>query len=155
MLGQVTSDAPVEPVRSVAVLTHMGRPEAVDAATRLVGGLLAAGLDVAVPDEDREILTHRLRRPISALVFPQSIQAGIEADEPLPYELMVVLGGDGTILRAADAVMTSDIPLRGVNLGHVGFLAESELSEIDNRVAHVGGGWTASEERSTIEVTLR
>jgi len=155
MLGQVTSEAPAGPVRRVAVLTHMGRPEAVDAATRLVGGLLAAGLDVAVPDEDREILTERLGRPISALILPQSTDEGIEAVEPLPYELMVVLGGDGTILRAAEVVMTSDIPLLGVNLGHVGFLAEAESSEIDNIVAQVVGCSYAVEERFTIEVTLR
>src|SRR3954447_23817624 len=68
---------------------------------------------------------------------------------------MVVLGGDGTILRAAEVVMTSDIPLLGVNLGHVGFLAEAESSEIDNIVAQVVGCSYAVEERFTIEVTLR
>jgi NAD+ kinase len=139
----------------VAVLTHMGRPEAIDAATRLVGGLLNAGLDVAVPAEDREVLTERLGRPMSELVPPRLEPADREATAPLPYELMVVLGGDGTILRGAEWVMSSDIPLLGVNLGHVGFLAEAESSEIDNIVAHVVGCSYTVEERFTIEVTLR
>lgn len=39
-------------------------------------------------------------------------------------ELAVVLGGDGTILRAAQAIRGSSVPLLGVNLGHVGFLAQ-------------------------------
>jgi NAD+ kinase len=78
-----------------------------------------------------------------------------EAAEPLPYELMVVLGGDGTILRGAEWVMSSDIPLLGVNLGHVGFLAEAESSEIDNIVAHVVACSYTVEERFTIDVTLR
>ncbi|WP_344801150.1 NAD kinase [Microlunatus ginsengisoli] len=144
-----------ECARRVAVLTHMGRPEAVDAATRLVGGLLTAGLDVAVPTEDRPVLEERLGRSISELVPPRIEQGEIEAAERLPYELMVVLGGDGTILRGAEWVMSSDIPLLGVNLGHVGFLAEAESSEIDSIVAHVVACSYTVEERFTIEVTLR
>ena len=42
----------------------------------------------------------------------------------------MVLGGDGTILRAAELVRDYEVPLLGVNLGHVGFLAESEREEL-------------------------
>ena len=56
-------------------------------------------------------------------------------DEAHGIELMVVLGGDGTILRGAEWVLASEIPLLGVNLGHIGFLAEAESSEIDSIVA--------------------
>lgn len=45
-------------------------------------------------------------------------------------EIAVVLGGDGTILRGAEVTLTRDIPLLGINLGHVGFLAEVEKPEI-------------------------
>lgn len=45
-------------------------------------------------------------------------------------EVAVVLGGDGTILRGAEVTLTRDIPLLGINLGHVGFLAEVEKPEI-------------------------
>ena len=68
---------------------------------------------------------------------------------------MVVLGGDGTILRGAEWVVASEIPLLGVNLGHVGFLAEAESSEIDTIVAHVVDRSYTVEERFTIDVTLR
>jgi NAD+ kinase len=54
------------------------------------------------------------------------------------FELVIVLGGDGTILRSAEMVRSSDVPLLGVNLGHVGFLAEIEknsLGEIADQVA--------------------
>jgi len=53
------------------------------------------------------------------------------------FELVIVLGGDGTILRSAEMVRSSDVPLLGVNLGHVGFLAEIEknsLGEIADQV---------------------
>ena len=45
-------------------------------------------------------------------------------------EVAVVLGGDGTILRGAEVTLNRDIPLLGINLGHVGFLAEVEKPEI-------------------------
>ena len=53
-------------------------------------------------------------------------------------EIVVVLGGDGTILRAAELVHCTRVPILGVNLGHVGFLAEFEsfqMSEAIRRVA--------------------
>ena len=68
---------------------------------------------------------------------------------------MLVLGGDGTILRGAEKVITSDTPLLGVNLGHVGFLAEAEAAEIDSIVEHVVNRTYTVEERFTIDVTLR
>jgi len=54
------------------------------------------------------------------------------------FELVIVLGGDGTMLRSAEMVRSSNVPLLGVNLGHVGFLAEIEknsLDEIADKVA--------------------
>ena len=68
---------------------------------------------------------------------------------------MIVLGGDGTILRGAEWVLASDTPLLGVNLGHVGFLAEAESSEIDSIVRHVVDCSYTVEERFTIDVTVR
>jgi len=66
-----------------------------------------------------------------------------------------VLGGDGSILRATEWVLTADVPLLGVNLGHVGFLAEAESSEIDSIVTRIVQRSYTVEERSTIEVVLR
>ena len=68
---------------------------------------------------------------------------------------MIVLGGDGTILRGAEWVMASDTPLLGVNLGHVGFLAEAESSEIDSIVERVVDRSYRVEERFTIDLQVR
>ena len=68
---------------------------------------------------------------------------------------MVVLGGDGTILRGAEWALEAAVPLLGVNLGHVGFLAEAESSEVDSIVDHVVHRSFTVEERFTIEVILR
>ena len=100
-------------VRRVAVLPHMGRPAAVEAATRLVEGLNAAGILSALPANDLAALDPKLAHAMVPLTKPVTLEDGIE--------LMVVLGGDGTILRGAEWVVASEIPLLGVNLGHVGF----------------------------------
>jgi NAD+ kinase len=148
--GQPTgqpSGARPDSARRVAVLTHMGRPAAIAAATRLIEGLSAAGIVAAVPADDISALDPRLEHGMTPLNKPVSLDDRIE--------LMVVLGGDGTILRGTEWVMPSEIPLLGVNLGHVGFLAEAESSEIDTIVTHVVERSYTVEERFTIDVTLR
>ena len=70
MLSQVT--------RTVAVLTHMGRPAAIDAATRLVEGLSAAGVVAALPDADLGQLDPRLAHAVRPLPKPVNEAHGIE-----------------------------------------------------------------------------
>ena len=65
---------------------------------------------------------------ISDVDIPGIIKSTLE-DLP-QLEVAVVLGGDGTMLRAAEVAQERDIPLLGVNLGHVGFLSEVERSKI-------------------------
>jgi NAD+ kinase len=155
MLWRVTppeSPAPgVHPAgRRVAVVTHLGRREAVETAAGLIEKLAAAGITAVVSAADAAILGER--------VAHASLVGAAEhcfADQIRDVELMLVLGGDGTILRGAEKVIASDTPLLGVNLGHVGFLAEAEAAEIDSIVDHVVHRTYTVEERFTIDVTLR
>jgi len=157
MLCQVTEapdhldeQRPATPTRPrrIGVLTHVGRPAAVDVASRLIEGLLAAGLVPALPAEDLHALDPRLAEASATLTRPTH-------EGPEAIELLVVLGGDGTILRGAEWVLSADLPLLGVNLGHVGFLAEAESSEVDSIVEHIVAGSYTVEERFTTQVTLR
>lgn len=133
--------------RRVAVLTHMGRPAAIVAATRLIEGLLKAGITSALPEGDADCLPPALAAAVVPLEPPDLTSPDME--------LMIVLGGDGSILRGTEWVLRADVPLLGVNLGHVGFLAEAESSEIDSIVDRVVQRSYAVEERSTIDVALR
>lgn len=69
-------------------------------------------------------------------------------------DLVMVLGGDGTILRASELVRGSDVPLLGVNLGHVGFLAESERADLAQTVQWVVEREYTVEERMAIDVSV-
>jgi NAD+ kinase len=149
MLWQVSApNGKEDSGRRVAVLTHPRRPAAIASAVRLVEGLSAAGIEIAMPAEDMAGLGSHLTGRVSELIRP-SVEGAAVA------ELMIVLGGDGTILRGAEWVMASDTPLLGVNLGHVGFLAEAESSEIDWIVERVVERSYRVEERFTIDVQLR
>ena len=70
-------------------------------------------------------------------------------------ELAIVLGGDGTILRAAEVTRGSAAPLLGVNLGHIGFLAESERDDMDDAVRRVIARDYRVEERLALEVRVK
>jgi len=94
-------------IRSVAFLVNPSRPEAISAAGELAPLLFSAGFSLyTISDIDIEGI-----KKVSAEDLPE-------------IEIAVVLGGDGTILRAAEITLARKIPLLGINLGHVGFLAE-------------------------------
>jgi NAD+ kinase len=141
-------------IRRIAVLTHTGRDEAIKAANRLITGLTGAGLVCVLPAADlKQLRLSQADRQIEVLTEDDPV-VGLGAGESPGIELIVILGGDGTILRGAEWVVASDIPLLGVNLGHVGFLAEAESSEIDSIVETVVQRSYRVEERSTIDVRI-
>lgn len=134
--------------RKIAVLTHPQRDEAITAASRLVTGLSRHGVTSVLPADDAAVRSGRLPADVEIV--------SADASDPIAdCELMVVLGGDGTILRGGEWVVNADIPLLGVNLGHVGFLAEAESSEIDAIVDHIVQRSYTVEERSTIDVSVQ
>lgn len=69
-------------------------------------------------------------------------------------DLAVVLGGDGSFLRAADLAHGADIPLIGINMGHVGFLAEREIDGIWEALDRVVAGQFTIKNRITIDVSI-
>jgi NAD+ kinase len=100
-------------IRSVAFLVNPSRPEAISAADELAPLLFSAGFSLyTISDIDIEGI-----KKVAAADLPE-------------IELAVVLGGDGTILRAAEVTLTRKIPLLGINLGNVGFLAEVDRPTI-------------------------
>ncbi len=132
--------------RRVLLLTHTGRDEARDVARAVAAALLAHGLVVRLLEDEAK----ELDLPPSEGV--ESV--GPEQVGPTECELVLVIGGDGTILRAAELTHGTTTPLLGVNLGHVGFLAEAESEDVEKMIEMIVGRRYESEERLTLDVDV-
>lgn len=85
---------------------------------------------VRAAEELAEILSHQNFELVTPTDVSIANIAPVKTEDIGEVEVAVVLGGDGTILRGAEVTLTREIPLLGINLGHVGFLAEVEKPEI-------------------------
>lgn len=132
--------------RTVTVSLHGQRPAAHEAASRFVRGMHAHQIVCLAKPEQIELLAGSV---------PEGSLRALTDDDGAASELAVVFGGDGNILRAAEWALSFDIPVLGVNLGHVGFLAELESHEADSLVDHVVNRRYTVEERMTIETVVR
>jgi NAD+ kinase len=130
--------------RTVLVTAHTGRAAAVASARLVVDMLLAAGVGVRVVDAEAAELNC-----VGAEVVPSTPEAARDA------EMVIVLGGDGTLLRVAEMTRPAGVPLLGVNLGHVGFLAEAESDDLPDVIDRVISRRYTVEERMTVDVTVR
>jgi len=126
--------------RRVLIVTHGGRPEAVVALHEAVSELERAGFTVTLHDDD-------LAESFGDHMARTRAREGVTESE-----VVMVLGGDGTILRAAELTHGTGVPLLGVNLGHVGFLAESEREDLRAAVGRLAAYDYTVEERTIVEV---
>lgn len=133
-------------MRRVLLAVHEGREEATKIAAGFAGELLSRGIEVCVLDTEVDAL--RAGGVEDAHVVPSG--AGAAAG----CELTVVFGGDGTILRAAELCRGTEVPVLGVNLGHVGFLAEADVEDMKDVVRVVVDRTYTVEERLTVDVSV-
>jgi len=127
-------------VKRAGVILHAERDQAVTTARALIETLLSRGVDVWALDGDAD----RIGLP------------GINATPAMPQDLdlVIVFGGDGTLLRAAEAVGRSGVPLLGINFGHLGFLSELERSELDDGLKRLLDNGFIVEERLVLEAEV-
>ena len=134
--------------RHILVTAHTGRFETLEAAVSVCQQLLQAGV---VP------VLNRAEHDDIIAAAPDLAEIEILGDHVglTDLELVIVLGGDGTILRAAEVVRGANVPLLGVNLGHVGFLAESERDDLTATVQRALARDYVVEERTTLSVRVK
>lgn len=129
--------------RRALLVTHVGRPDMVVHAGALAARLQQRGFELRV-----------LHCEADELGLP-----GAEAVDENPaaggdVEIIIALGGDGTLLRAAEMARPTGTPLLGVKLGRVAFLAEAEVEDLDQAVNAVADRTYEVDERLTVDVTV-
>jgi NAD+ kinase len=128
--------------RSALLVTHTGRRDSTEHARTVARDLIEAGFTVRVMAEEA-----------GEVDFAGAVAvAGPDAAEGT--ELVFALGGDGTLLRAAELARPAKAPLLGINLGRVGFLAEAEVADLDAAVRRVVAREYTVDERLTLDVEV-
>lgn len=126
--------------RTILLVPHTGRADNVAATVRAADYLRSNGIEVRICARTKvcEGLKH--------------VPHGPEAADGC--ELVLVLGGDGTFLRAADMARAKNIPVLGINLGHVGFLAEWDAESLERALDFVAQRTYRIEDRMTIDINV-
>lgn len=138
----MSEDGGASAQRRVLLLAHTGRERTRRAAERVAGLLAEAGLQPLVLDDQATDL------PGCAQV--ERVGAGAVGE----VELVLVLGGDGTVLRAAELARGARVPVLGVDTGHVAFLVDTEPDDLPATLAAVAERRYDVEERMTLDVEL-
>ena len=135
-------------MKKIALITNFNIPDKVNAAILVAQKLQSYGCEVITPTYNREkIARHRFAKDKLSLTFVSQDAMYSEA------ELLIILGGDGTILEASRRAAMRKIPILGINLGHLGYMAELELDELDLLDGLFNGQYT-EEKRSMISVEI-
>jgi len=123
----------------LALVVHPDRPTAAALAADLVSRAARRGIPVsALPDDARRVPGTVARDP----------------EGPVSDDVVVAVGGDGTVLEAVRVALEADRPVLGVNAGHVGFLTRVEPGRLDAALdALAAGGWAESR-RMTMEADI-
>jgi NAD+ kinase len=135
-------------MRSVLLVVHAGRADIRDLARHVIARLNGADVEVRINSSEAAELAGEM--PPGATLGNVTPSDGPEC--AVGAEVCLVLGGDGTFLRAAEYARAGDVPMLGVNLGHVGFLAETELDALDATVTALLERRYGVEKRLTLSV---
>lgn len=128
--------------RAVLLVAHTSRRQIVTLADRTADQLTAAGIETRMLADEAAACTSSAVTIVSA------------DDAAVGCELVMALGGDGTFLRAAELARPAGVPMLGVNLGHVGFLAETEPQGLDDAMAAIVDCRYSVEERVTVDAQI-
>ncbi len=132
--------------RRVLLLAHTGRAEAREVAAEFIAGLTTHGIVVRLLAGEAKDLG------LDVDDDPTLELTESETDASRGCELTVVIGGDGSILRAVEMTHETATPVLGVNLGHVGFLAEAEPEEVPATIEAIVAHRYSVEDRLTLDV---
>jgi len=137
-------------IREVQLVLHVGRDTNRRTAATVARRLAASGIRLRVlADEWAAVGNGGLPSGLLPRVVDGLPGCAEGAD------VVLVLGGDGTLLRAAEMARPCGVPLLGVNLGRVGFLAEAEQESLDSTLDAIVEGSYEVEERMTVDAVAR
>ena len=142
-------------MRTVLLVVHPGRGEAAETARRVAKALGGSGIGLRVLSSEAADRGRLYLDPADLRATGAAVEVVEGADRAAEgCELVLVLGGDGTFLRAAELARNAEIPVLGINLGRIGFLAEAEAEAIDGILEHVIARDYRIEHRMALDIAV-
>ena len=142
-------------MRTVLLVVHPGRGEAAETARRVAKALGGSGIGLRVLSSEAADRGRLYLDPADLRAAGAAVEVVEGADRAAEgCELVLVLGGDGTFLRAAELARNAEIPVLGINLGRIGFLAEAEAEAIDGILEHVIARDYRVEHRMALDIAV-
>jgi NAD+ kinase len=132
-----------EQPRRVLLTVHTGRRDIVELARTSAARLVSGGITVRLLEDEA-----------AALGIDEAEVVCADAEAAKGAEIVMVFGGDGTFLRAAELARYTDAALMGVNLGRVGFLAETEPEAVEETLSAIERCLYSVEERMALEIDV-
>jgi NAD+ kinase len=124
---------------TIGLVPHRDRPEARALAARVIAWCEEHSIEVRIPESDALELA--------------SLGVPIEKFAP-GLDLAISLGGDGTMLRTVDFVYEAGVPVLGVNVGQLGYLAEVDPADLDDALERLVAGEYVVADRMMLQVTV-
>lgn len=135
-----------KPAQRVLLVINPAKDEVRHLAVEVASAFTSRGIAVSMAEDDFENWNDPTRPIVDVVRADEQASAGCD--------VVVVLGGDGTILRGAERARATGAPVIGVNLGHVGFLAEAESEDIADVVEAVATRNWHVEERLALDIRV-
>ena len=133
----------MEQFRNIGIIGRLGSPHVLDTIRRLKNFLIARHLHVILEDTIAEVLPGHGLQTSSRKILGEVC------------DLVIVVGGDGSMLGAARALARHKIPVLGINRGSLGFLTDIKPDELEVRVAEVLEGKFIEESRFLLQAEVR
>lgn len=133
-------------MKRIGIIAKQNKPEAIPLITHLIEDFKLKDVDFYIEDSMGKALA----------AFPNRIRLNLIRREEIPsqVEMVIVLGGDGTLLSVARLVGKYRVPILGVNLGGLGFLTEITLKELDKVLEKVIEGDFMVDERVALQAAV-
>ena len=135
-------------VRRVLVVPHVLQEVSLATAVEVCRHLVGRGVVPVLREAEGQVVA----AAAPDLTTLEWLESGVSLDQ---IEVVFAIGGDGTILRAAEVVREAALPIVGVNVGHVGFLAETERESVSETVTRVLDGDFAVEDLFSLDVRVK
>ncbi len=132
-------------MRRIGLFVHLGKPQALEAVERAIQMLQSLDVPCCIDPEAARRLSGTVREYVKVLPFEEFERFA---------DVVMSFGGDGTMLKACHIFLKSALPVMGINIGKLGFLAEFSVEQLDAAISAVLTGDYIIEHRSVLECRI-